>query len=106
MKLIETWALPGVALSEVGALGVVNGVADVAVDAEPFPVLTARILTEYEMPLVSRVVPSELTLVITIGEAVVPPSVRSAQVLPSVEYWYLVIAVPAFVPAVNATERL
>jgi hypothetical protein len=46
-----------------------------------------------------------LNLVITSGEAVVPLSVRSAQVAPpSVEYWYLVIAVPELEPAVNATE--
>ena len=36
----------------------------------------------------------------------VPLSVRSAHVAPpSVEYWYLVIAVPEFMPAVNATDK-
>jgi hypothetical protein len=46
-----------------------------------------------------------LNFVITSGEAVVPLSVRSAHVLPpSVEYSYLVIAVPELDPAVKATE--
>jgi hypothetical protein len=46
-----------------------------------------------------------LNFEITSEEAVVPLSVRSAHVLPpSVEYWYLVIAVPEFEPAVKATD--
>lgn len=39
--------------------------------------------------------PSVDNFVITIGDAVVPPSVRSAHdVPPSVEYWYFVIVEP------------
>ena len=70
----------------VGALGVVRGVAAVVADAAPLPIgLIARICTSYEVPLTSAPAPL-LTVVRTIGEAVVPVARDLKVVPPSVEY--------------------
>jgi hypothetical protein len=110
VKVTDAVVVPvAVALTAVGAPGVVSAVTvELAVPA-PFGVaaeLTARICTAYAVPATKSVVPSVLKSVITIGDAVVPESVRSRQVAPpSVEYWYLIIADPPFnAGAVKGTD--
>ena len=110
MKVTDAVVVPVVvALTAVGAPGVVRAVTVELPVPTPFGVtaeLTARICTAYEVPATKSVVPSVLKSVITIGDAVVPESVRSRQVTPpSVEYWYLIIAEPPFdAGAVKGTE--
>ena len=74
-------------VTDVGAPGIVVGVALTAVDELPVPAeLTARIFTLYVVPLASAVVPFVDSAEITNGLDVLP-TVRVCQVAPpSVEY--------------------
>ena len=75
-----------VAVPIVGALGTVRGVAAVVAVAVPLPTaLTARICTLYEVPF-THAAALPLTVVITIGEAVVPVARDLKLTPPSVEY--------------------
>lgn len=70
-----------------GTDGRVNGVAVVVNDALPGPAaFTARIRTEYVVPLVNEDVPSLDNVVITMGLAVVPKERFLHVTPPSVEY--------------------
>lgn len=73
----------------VGALGVVAGVLQTSEDAAPLPTeFTARTCTQYSVPFVNDVVPSEESFVTRSDVAVVSESVRACHVAPrSVEYW-------------------
>ena len=63
------------------------GVAVVVADAAPSPFeFRAFICTLYEVPLTSAVVPSLLTVEITIGDPVVPEARLLNVTPPSVEY--------------------
>ena len=75
------------ALTPVGATGRSFGTEVDTNDAVPSRELNARMRTEYVVPFVNRVVPSVDNFVISIGDAVVPLSVRSRHETPlSVEY--------------------
>ena len=91
MKVTVAVVVPvAVALTPVGAPGVVSAVTvelPVPTPLGDVAELTARICSAYAVPATKSVVPSVLKSVITIGDAVLPESVRSRQVAPpSVEY--------------------
>ena len=86
LQVSETCVLPAVPTTEVGAPGVVRGVAAVVEDAVPLPMaLIARICTLYEVPFTNAAA-LPLTVVITIGDAVVPAARALNVDPPSVEY--------------------
>ena len=73
--------------TEVGALGVSPGNAEVDTAAAPSPfAFTALIRMLYEVPFANAVVPSELNVEITNGDAVLPAARVLNVAPPSVEY--------------------
>jgi hypothetical protein len=80
-------SLPLVPDTEVGAPGVSPAIAAVVIAAAPSPfAFTALMRMLYEVPFANAVVPSELNVEITNGEAVVPAARVLNVVPPSVEY--------------------
>ena len=80
-------SLPLVPDTEVGALGVSPAIAAVVIAASPSPfAFTPLIRTLYEVPFANAVVPSELNVEMTNGDAVVPAARVLNVVPPSVEY--------------------
>ena len=80
VKVTDTWPSPAVALSPVGALGMVSGVEFTLAEAVPEPAaLTARSPMAYLVPLVRPVITAGL---------LVSAGVNAVQLLPSsVVYW-------------------
>src|SRR5664280_1098107 len=101
VKVTVALALPGVALSPVGAAGAVAaGVTLAAAEGAPVPtLLTARTATWSVVPLIrSVIVPVSVDPLVVV--------VSGCQVVPSVEYSYPVTAEPPSEGAVKVTVAL